>query len=118
MGEVYDTFGIWTSDSFYLRSLRMKVDTGATYSQLPDALLREMGWAPTHPPRYFILANGVRVVSNLGIVRMRYKDTNFEEMFVFGEDDCTPLVGVELLQNLRLGVDPVNHRLIPIAPQL
>ena len=49
---------------------------------------------------------------------MRYKDTNFEEMFVFGEDDCTPLVGVELLQNLRLGVDPVNHRLIPIAPQL
>jgi hypothetical protein len=44
VGEVYDTFGIWTSDGFYLRNLRMQADTGAVYCQLPEGLLREMGW--------------------------------------------------------------------------
>ena len=51
------------------------------------------------------------------MVRMRYSGVNFDELFVFGADDCTPLIGVELLQNLGLGVDPVNHRLVPIEPQ-
>lgn len=117
MGTVYDTFGIWANDGFYLRNLRMQADTGAIYCQLPEGLLREMGWAPTRPPLSFILADGSRVTSELGMVRVRYNGVDFEEMFVFGEDNCTPLIGVELLQNRGLGVDPVNHRLIPIERQ-
>ena len=118
MGEVYDTFGIWTSDGFYLRSLRMQADTGAIYCQLPEGLLREMGWVPTLPSRSFILADGSRVTAELGTVRVRYNGVDSDEIFVFGEDDCTPLIGVESLQNRGLGVDPVNHRLIPIERQL
>jgi hypothetical protein len=57
------------------------------------------------------------VSADLGTVRVRYNGADFDELFVFGEDDCTPIIGVELLQNLGLGVDPVNHRLMPIATQ-
>ena len=37
------------------------------------------------------------------------------EWFVFGESNEIHLLGVETLQRLSLGVDPVNHRLIRIA---
>ena len=117
MGEVYDTFGIWSSDGGYIRNLRMQADTGAVYCQLPEGLLRELGWTPTLSPRLFILADGSRVSADLGTVRLRYNGEDFDELFVFGEDDCTPLIDVELLQNRGLGVDPVNHRLISIAVQ-
>ena len=50
MGEVNATVGIWASDGAYLRNLRLKVDTGAAYSQLPAATLHDLGWAPTQPP--------------------------------------------------------------------
>ena len=117
MGEVHDSFGIWTSDGFYQRNLRMQADTGAVYCQLPEGLLREMGWAPNLPSRSFILADGSRVTADLGTVRVRYNGVDSDETFVFGEDGSTPLIGVELLQNRGLGVDPVNHRLILIERQ-
>ena len=114
VGDVYAIFEIWANDGSYLRNLRMKADTGVTYSQLPATLLRDMGWMPTRAPGTFVLANGSHVTSDLGMIRGRYNQMDFDELFVFGEDDCLPVIGVEALQNLGLGVDTVNHRLIHI----
>ena len=116
MGEVRAQVGIWASDGAYVRNLRMIVDTGSAYSQLPAATLAEMGWAPTQPPRGARLADGTPTTVALGEVKIRYNGEDLMCLFVFGEDSCLPLLGTDTLQELRMGVDPVNHRLIAIAP--
>ena len=115
MGAVNATIGIWASDGAYLRSLRMPVDTGAAYSQLPAELLYDLGWQPTQPPRPARLADGTATTVALGEVKIRYNEADLTRLFVFGEDGCTPLLGSDTLQGLGLGVDPVNHRLIPVV---
>ena len=114
MGEVNATVGIWASDRSGIRNLRLKVDTGAAYSQLPAATLHDLGWAPTQPPRPARLADGTPTTVALGEVKIRYHDQDLIRLFVFGEDDCLPLLGSDTLQGFGLGVDPVNHRLIPV----
>ena len=114
MSRLSVQIGIWTSDGAYLRNLRLKVDTGAAYSQLPAATLHDLGWTPTQPPRPARLADGTPTTVALGEVKMRYHDQDLIRLFVFGEDDCIPLLGSDTLQGFGITVDPVNHRLIPI----
>ena len=112
MGEVKATLGIWTADGSDLRHVEMQVDTGASYSQLPGKLLRDLGWSPDQPPLPAGLADGSRTFVELGEVRIQYDGIDLTRLFIFGEDHCPKLLGSDTLQGLRLGVDPVNHRLI------
>lgn len=114
MGEVRAMLGIWAADGSDLQHIDMRVDTGASYSQLPGKLLRDLGWAPDQPPLPAGLADGTRTLVELGEVRIRYSDTDLTRLFIFGEDHCPKLLGSDTLQGLRLGVDPVNHRLIDV----
>ena len=117
MGDVYDTFAILASDGSYLRNLRMKADTGAAYSQLPAILLRDLGWEPTEPPCQFVLADGSKGTVAMGEVRIRYNERVLTRLFMFGEDECLPLIGSDTLQGFGLAVDPVNYTLIPVIAQ-
>ncbi len=94
----------------------MTADTGATYCQLPGNILRALGWEATEGQRPYTLADGSEVSAGMGRVKIRYGETDSEEYFLFGESNSIYLMGVEALQNLLLGVDPVNHRLIHIVP--
>ena len=115
MGDVYTTMGIWAADGVYVRNLRMQADTGASYSQLPGALLRDLGWAPTQNPRRSTLADGSEVTVELGEVKVRYGEEDLTRLFVFGEDGCKPLMGSDTMQGFGLGVDPVNHTIIDVV---
>ena len=114
MSRLSVQIGIWTSDGACLRNLQLKVDAAAAYSRLPAAILYNLGWTPTQPPRPARLADGTPTTVALGEVKMRYNGEDLTNLFVFGEDDCIPLLGCHTLQGFGLGVDPVNHRLIPI----
>ena len=57
--------GIWASNGTYLRNLQLKVDAAAAYSQLPAAILYNLGWAPTQPPRPARLADGTPTTLSL-----------------------------------------------------
>lgn len=114
MGDVYATLGIWAADGSYVRNLRMQADTGASYSQLPAALLRDLGWEPTQSPRPSTLADGTQVFVALGEVKVRYGDEDLTRLFVFGEDQCKPLMGSDTMQGFGIGVDPVNHLVINV----
>ena len=116
MGEVIVTLGIWTADGSTVLNVPMTVDTGATYCQLPANILRALGWEPTEGRRPYTLADGSERTAGMGRVRIRLGETDSEEHFVFGEGFGINLLGVETLQNLSLGVDPVNHRLIHVEP--
>ena len=115
MGDVYATLGVWAADGSYLRNLRMKADTGAAYSQLPAVLLHEMGWEPTQAPRHSVLADGSETAVELGEVRIQYNDENLTRLFVFGDDDCLPLLGSDTMQGFGLGVDTVQHTMIDVV---
>ena len=113
MSRLSVQIGIWTSDGACLRNLHLKVDTGAAYSRLPAPILYNLGWAPTQPPRPARLADSTPTTLSLGEVKIRYNDEDLTRLFVFGADDCAPLLGNDALQGFGIAVDPVNHRLIP-----
>ena len=116
MGQVIAKLGIWAADGSALLNVPMTADTGATYCQMPASILRALGWEPTESERPFTLADGSESSADVGRVKVRFGDTDSEEYFLFGSASGIYLLGVETLQNLSLGVDPVNHRLIHIAP--
>ena len=93
----------------------MRVDTGASYSQLPGDTLRDLGWTPNLPPRPADLADGTVTMVEMGEVRIRHNGQDMTRLFLFGEDGCPKLLGSDTLHGLRLGVDPVNHRLIDVV---
>ena len=115
MGEVIATLGIWAADGSDLQHIEMRVDTGASYSQLPGGTLRDLGWVPNLPPRAAGLADGTLTTVEMGEVQIRYDDVDLVRVFVFGEERCPKLLGSDALQGLGMGVDPVNHQLINVV---
>ena len=118
MGEVIAEVGIWTADGSAMLPTPMTADTGATYCQLPANILRALGWEPDERPRRYTLADGSEGNAGIGKVRIRLSGMDSEEVFLFGETGGVYLLGVGTLQNLSLGVDPVNHRLIHIEREV
>ena len=114
MGQVITTLGVWAADGTDLQRIEMRVDTGASYSQLPGDMLRDLGWVPNLSSRPADLADGTQTIVELGEVKIRYNDVDLMRVFVFGEGKCPKLLGSDTLQGLGMGVDPVNHRLIDV----
>lgn len=117
MGAVNVFLGVWTADGSAILNVPVKADTGADYCQLPANTLRTLGWEATEAPRSYQLADGSRGLVQVGMVKIRLDGVDSMEWFVFGESNEIHLLGVETLQRLSLGVDPVNHRLISISPE-
>ncbi|KRT69305.1 MAG: hypothetical protein XU15_C0012G0117 [candidate division NC10 bacterium CSP1-5] len=89
------------------------VDTGATYTMVPRAVLQGLGVVPEE--RWpFTLADGRTVEYDVAQIQVRLDGRRRYTVVVFGEDGAQCLLGVVTLEELRLGVDPVNRRLIPV----
>lgn len=88
------------------------VDTGAFYTVVPAAQLRELGVEP-EGMRSFELADGRRVDNPIGQVRATIDGDSVITLVVFGADGGPVLLGAYTLEGLALAVDPVNERLAP-----
>ncbi len=89
------------------------VDAGATYTMVPRALLQRLGVVPEE--RWpFTLADGRTVEYDVAQIQVRLDGRRRYTVVVFGDDGAQCLLGVVTLEELRLGVDPVNRRLIPV----
>jgi clan AA aspartic protease len=89
------------------------VDTGATYTTVSAALLRRLGVTP-HTRDTFVLADGRHVERDIGRSFIRVSGRAEVTLLVFAEADTSPLLGAYALEGLRLTVDPVDHRLVPV----
>ena len=89
------------------------VDSGAFYTQVPAEVLRSLGVEVTDSAR-FATADGRHIESDLGTVRIRIDGRETWTICIFGEEGTSPLLGAYALEGFRLGIDPVNQRLIPI----
>jgi len=88
------------------------VDTGATYTSVPRNILEGLGVSVTEE-RPFILANGERVMYGMAWIRIRLEGREQPTPAVFGEVGSEILLGAVTLEELGLGVDVVNQRLVP-----
>jgi predicted aspartyl protease len=89
------------------------VDTGSTYTWIPRDKLETIGLRP-RLTRDFETADGRPVVRDMVVSLMRLEGQTLPTLVVFGDLYDAVLLGVYALEGFGLGVDPVNHKLIPV----
>ena len=100
-------------DGQHFEEMEALVDTGATFTVVPQSVLRNLQIDPTDR-KPFMYASGERVQLELAQVRIRIEDRETITWVVFGEDAGGALLGSYTLEGVLLGVDPHNQRLIPV----
>ena len=114
MGTFYVT--VQVADRFRERYFNVDamVDTGSTYTSLPESLLEELG-IEREETDVFEMADNRLVEYDLGDIRLRLEGREHYVPVIFAPDNATPLVGAVTLEILRLGIDPVAERLVPVT---
>ena len=113
MGTFFVT--IQVADRFNERysNIDALVDTGSSYSSLPERLLDELG-IEREEIRQFELADNRIVEYNLGETRVRIEGRVKTVPVMFAPDDTMPLIGATTLEILGLGIDPLSETLVPV----
>ena len=88
------------------------VDTGASYSQIPSSILRQLGISPTETVEAE-LADGRIVNDEIAEARVRINGLETYTWVTFGPESVSPQLGAHALEGVRMAVDPVGLRLIP-----
>jgi clan AA aspartic protease len=113
MGLFYEPLDVSADRTGAVRRVEALVDTGAIYTSLPVQILRELGVQPElRMP--FIFADGRRLEMDRGTIFVRIDGRQTYTPCIFGSDDSTPILGAVTLEELGLGVDPVNRKLIEV----
>src|SRR3990172_5716827 len=113
MGTVTTTVElIRTNGQTGAASLSALVDTGATLSVFPAPVLDEAGIERIGKVG-LRLADGRRIERDVGDVRMRLEGQAVWARVVLGEASDPTLVGLTVLEQLGLTVDPVQRKLVP-----
>ena len=92
------------------------VDTGATFTVLPDSLLRDVVGVEPDGHSLFTFGDGREALLPVGEAYLHVDGKQRHSTVVFGEENQY-LLGATSLQGLGLITDTTNHRLIP-APKL
>ena len=118
MGTFYQTV-VLASPEIPTRGIELKllVDTGATWTWIPEPVLRGIGLAPAFT-RNVKLADGRIVQKSAAVALITIGDETLPTLCLFGDDGSDPLLGAVTLEEFGLGVDPVGRTLIPVAGHL
>jgi clan AA aspartic protease len=93
------------------------VDTGASYTWIPRPTLEALGHTP-EDDREFELADGRKISYAVKEVVVKVDGKSSTTWVVFGDPGTDSLLGAVTLQEMSLGVDAVNERLIPVPGRL
>ena len=112
MGTFSHPIEVFSADGSRSITVDVMVDTGATYTCLPGAVLRELGLGPVRkiPAR---LPEGGGVEEEIGEVRVRLQGIDLTTIVVFDAADMPARLGAYTLTGAALTVDLVGQRLIP-----
>jgi clan AA aspartic protease len=109
MGHVYQRVKLSAERTV---TVRMLVDTGATYSVISEELARSIGIKRLRRPVSITLADRRRVRLDAGTALFRVGAREAPAILLVG-DVAEPILGVETLEGLGLTVDPRRRRLVP-----
>lgn len=93
-------------------SVRMLVDTGATFSVIPDGLARAVGIQRLRRSVPIVLADGRRIRLRAATAFFRIGKREAPATVLVG-DVVEPILGVETLEALGLTVDSRKGKLLP-----
>ena len=106
-------FTLHSPDGIRSRTLHGTVDTGASFTVVPETILDELG-VERGELLLFSLADGSLQERHIGYVLMELEGRSETVTVVFGSGSRKILIGAESLVELRLAVDLVNKRLLPV----
>ena len=89
------------------------VDSGATYSVVPTAVLEGLAIVPLREEE-FRLADGTTVRRKTGVALFKYGDRIGGANVIFGEPGDSTLLGVLALEALGYVLDPLRRELRPL----
>ena len=107
------SFTLYSPDGAHSRTLYGTVDTGASFTVVPEGILDELGIVRGEL-LLFSLADGSIQERCIGYALMELESRSEVVTVVFGSSSRKALIGAESLVELRLAVDLVNERLIPV----
>jgi clan AA aspartic protease len=93
------------------------VDTGSTYTWIPEDTLRDLGVQPTFK-RSLKLATGQVIERDATQIIVVLNGEGIFTICIFGDPGSEPLLGALTLESFSLGVDPINKKLIPTVSYL
>ena len=89
------------------------VDTGSTFTSVPESILRGLGVRPRRRVR-LRLADGRSHLQDLGHLNVQIDGLEGPTYIVFGAEGSPPAIGAVTLEHFLLGVDPVGQKLLPV----
>jgi clan AA aspartic protease len=101
----------------HFKEVEALVDTGATLTSVPAALLTRLSVEPVRRGT-FEFADGRRAEMDIGETKVKVDGVETTAAVLFGEEGAPPLLGAMTLEGLLLGVDPFNRRLVPVTGML
>lgn len=116
MGLVF-VEGTVTSPTGKYESVRFLVDSGATYTLLPNDTWRAIGLAAKRSVR-FSLADGTEIERQVSECHIALPQGEGHTPVILGEPGDEPLLGTITLENLGLVLNPFNRTLQPMRMML
>ena len=113
VGQFKVALTLYPRDGGTARSLEALVDTGAGYSVVPRPILEALGCQPLRTQRV-ILADGRIEEWSVGQVEVECEGRRTTTPVLMGPPAGPLLLGATTLEELGLGIDPLNRRLVPV----
>ena len=111
VGTFYVDFTLWSGDGSRSVDLNGLVDTGASYTLIPEAMLDDLGVA-RRETLMFLLADGSSREFDVGLAEMELDERTNPVHVVFGPENRI-LLGAMALDVFALAADAKNRRLVP-----
>ncbi len=93
-------------------TVQLMVDTGATLTSVPRAVLQSMGVQPV-ASQTFVLGNGQQIQRDAGSVLATLDGVTMPIPVMFAEGDDAAVLGATALEIMGFVVDPVEKKLVP-----
>lgn len=113
MGQFKATLSFYPRNGGAVRTFEALVDTGAGYSVVPRPILESLGCQPIRTQRV-VLADGRAEEWVVSQVEVECEGRRATTPVLMGPPAGPILLGATTLEELGLGIDPLNRRLIPV----
>ena len=95
-----------------VRDLEVVVDTGATLPVIPQKVLESIGVSRTKTIK-IRMTDGRITERDVGDATIIVNGDSATSRIVFGKEGDAPVLGLTILEQLGLAVDPIQRRLVP-----
>jgi len=99
------------------RDVEFLVDSGATYTLLPEKVCREFKLKPSREMN-FSLADGTAIKRKISEIHFEYKGLHGTTPVIIGEKGDQPLLGALTLEILGLVLNPFKRELVSMKMML